>query len=1601
MGSPLSFNATESLRKKLIGRNLVPYRKPGSFTPPGGKQNYEIILDDYSVIDSPDVLIDDDVFVDGLSKLNEFGPNTDYNRNPNYSTLLPREPNKGEYGFYPQYLDAIENYSKTFQKATVVKNRYAPSNGYDLTYNITENILAKGTLQPYWEPPSFRPSSYSPYDVILQKVPTGSAGSSTLDSVSAQLSLQYLKKNLEYRVQQNVRNETIGRVALIDALRDPFNVSLLLAGKRPIIYRDWTITNNRGVVGNAVDILQKIAGTYFPVSLIPGDYFDEDVEQQNVGGVKQVIKAFKDGFSGALFGSRGSRGRTPSELFLRYTGNAQKQQLQQNLELNRYRPSYTYSTGVVGVINNIFNREDSAGNFYVGDKDRDPSTFTSPPGDLPISPTGRELNSPVYGPEFLAKDFENNIEFNNGLNGKSYEDGGGVAGGFVWTSPKYKNNAGKYASPGGDYGGSNPTFNQFSNNYTPNESTNYDLKPYSILDTTQRLIDSQPNGQKRFSHVGNAIDQVSKVFNDGYKEITKGSKVISFVDQGGIEKGQEYCRIFTKDEPYFTFANLQKRTGNIRKFAYSNLDSTYNLNIVPTESNVDKGAAEKNVKKYMLSIENLAWRTSSRFGYRVSDLPVCERGPNGGRIMWFPPYDLKYSETAKPSFNEENFLGRPEPVYTYKSTTRTGSLSFKIVVDHPSILNLVVKKKLANESDRQKVDAIINSFFAGCKEYDLYDLAIKYNTIPPDQLTWIQEIITNPNVTPEQFNEVLQTVNYQPGTISNTPGNTTDFNNYVNVAFYFDNDQPDPKTIETASRSSYDVYYNDYVSQSNIDIYKTKCAVGQSVAVTNFFNKVVIDNFAAVTKLINDLRVAFESNKVKTVTIHLTASASAPQTVDYNKILSSRRIDSIEKYLSSALPKLFDEGKIKVVSTGVGEQTTVNPKSFTGNETFGSFNCTDADTVKTGNNQSETWYSVKAMACRAGIINKITFEEPTETPAPIDTDPGEVIPNPTNKTQPKKPLAQPGRRLETGVKEGITKEIINRLMSECDYFEVLKETDPFVFDSIKEKIKYFNPVFHSMTPEGLNSRLTFLQQCTRPGDTIPTVGLDGKTVTNAARNTAFGVPPVLVLRVGDFWNSKIIPTNIDFKYESGGWDLNPEGIGLQPMIVDVTLTFNFVGGQGLKVPVDKLQNALSFNYYANTEMYDPRSDATEDTSVLDKRVVTSILGNDPTGVKNITSPPAKLGTTTIGEVLTSTTPSGTTSATTNVVGTISYAKIMDSLLTQSKEYTNSIVNFNEGIINNYNYGILQLLTTNLKYVNGKIDIYNTPLDTKIFGIPGDYQTYIDNLFNKFIDDLDNESSGFFTYVAKNLPNATKTDKTTFKNNYKNFLKTHKGNFLDQIAKTINDIQTKQQSLVYTIDSLNYVLTDNDGYIKNGEPKLYRLTHDIAMFNQMTADLTKVKEYYNDFITSLETSDVLLYDYDGSSNNGFITKTTIGNVVDQREFMIIANEIVNKSDSFISTLTINTSPNFKNIIYVYYDSLVKPAYITEIDEEKKVVQNYRTNQNNSKYLEFDAYPSGVVRTTDFTDDGVTFTNDDKTRARELFDNNNFGEKDQFNLKKIFN
>lgn len=167
-----------------------------------------------------------------------------------------------------------------------------------------------------------------------------------------------------------------------------------------------------------------------------------------------------------------------------------------------------------------------------------------------------------------------------------------------------------------------------------------------------------------------------------------------------------------------------------------------------------------------------------------------------------------------------------------------------------------------------------------------------------------------------------------------------------------------------------------------------------------------------------------------------------------------------------------------------------------------------------------------------------------------------------------------------------------RYDQEYHFYKQYMKDHPLVFDKLQEKIKYFDPAFHSMTPEGFNARLTFLHQCTRQGNTKTMSDRGGKT----ANNLAFGRPPYCILRLGDFYNQMIVIDNITFDYNvSNGlqWDLNTEGNGVQPMLCQVNIGFKFIGGGDITGPVQRLQNAMSFNYYANTSFYDNRADRAE------------------------------------------------------------------------------------------------------------------------------------------------------------------------------------------------------------------------------------------------------------------------------------------------------------------------------------------------------------------------------------------------------------------------
>ena len=175
--------------------------------------------------------------------------------------------------------------------------------------------------------------------------------------------------------------------------------------------------------------------------------------------------------------------------------------------------------------------------------------------------------------------------------------------------------------------------------------------------------------------------------------------------------------------------------------------------------------------------------------------------------------------------------------------------------------------------------------------------------------------------------------------------------------------------------------------------------------------------------------------------------------------------------------------------------------------------------------------------------------------------------------------------------EGISvkKNTVKRYDNEGEFFELLGKENPFMHHLITDKIKYFDPAYHAISPEGFNARLTFLHQCTRQGATIGNSDPNVQT----AYNLAFGRPPICVLRIGDFYYTKIVINSMTINYDDPQWDLNPEGIGVMPMFAKINLDFTFIGGSDLAGPIARLQNAVSFNYYANASVYDNRAERVE------------------------------------------------------------------------------------------------------------------------------------------------------------------------------------------------------------------------------------------------------------------------------------------------------------------------------------------------------------------------------------------------------------------------
>jgi hypothetical protein len=1540
--SPLDIGSSESFRKKCITKNLKPYGKsPRKITPP---LNYVYVQSELAVKDSPDALIDNPTLANKLYPLNRYGAEGGYKQVPDPTALLNKHSNEGEYGPFQQDARILEQALPESKKWKKV-NPY--SDGTQTVKDAGEGIIALETPkfgtgifnnQPYYK---FVPSFYNPASILLTRDPSGSDGFLSQDSFIAKLGAQRLRESFQSNIARNIRRNTLGRDNAANS-NNANNSSNTLTGTIPILAPDYRITIPNNPVPPAEDLLLRLAGSTRPTSPIPGSYFNPQINPGQPTTIQQLTNAFRPANLGILnfFNTVLGGSKTGSEIFLENTGGGQKSRLFDNINFNRYKPYYERGSfnrlegAVVGTLV-------SASNFYIGSITSDPSRILSPGGDVPVNFLGQEVQAPVYGPTEIAQLFEGpSREVRLGANGVAYSNGGGIEGGMTWVSPKFRNNAGKKVGIGGEVTEEDEDFKPSSYNNT--ESTSLVFRNNSILDNTQRIINSQPRGGRRLQHVGNAIDQVSKVFNDGYTEMTKGSRVLKYVGAIGQEVGTEYARVFAKDIPYLQYNDLQKVDGTTtegRRFAYSVLDKTYNLNIAPNKleggqdsSNLVADSANNvgYAKKYMFSIENLAWRTSNTPGFNVSELPLCERGPNGGRIMWFPPYDLKFNENISANWKPNDFLGRPEPVYTYTNTTRTGSLSWKIVVDHPSVLNVIVNKVMSNETNRTRINSMLSAFFAGALKYDLYELAKKYYTISPNELADLQQAISSKELSREQLNFAKNQVASGNDNSSNvntevaqaTPNTPTqNFEEFQNYALFFPSNSP----TTTQEGKPYNDIYDEY-NKVNFTNEESKA----------FFNVGVTANYDKIKDtFIPNLKSFLDNNPNSVVTINLEGSAVNPETDG----LSKRRIDSVVKYFSQSLElkKFIDTSRItfgtpilKVGNTDVQiKNTTTDPSS----KDFKPHTYGDCTTVADGSPENN---SAQSMACRR--VKLKTIVTTTNVPTQPNSQPSQQTNGNRQGTVPINTV--PPQELETKInsRDNITKRIVRALISECDYFETIKAETPMVYDNLKEKLKFFQPAFHSTTPEGLNSRLTFLQQCTRPGDTIPTVkqteGGSPELVYSDATNTSFGVPPVLILRVGDFYNTKIIPTSLSLTYE--GLDLNPEGIGVQPMICNVTLNFNFIGGSGLKEAVDKIQNALSFNFYANTEMWDDRADVTDDSlKVLDNEFLKLVNQPKPPTNNQVGDYNSQSNQNTIGTILSKNV------TTTEEVGTISYQTFMDRFVENSQTYFQNVINKSKDCLKQYNNAMLQQWTTQRIYGDGIFNPVPNNDKVKIFGKPDKMQDNIDKIFKELQSNIDSDKDLFIIWMKSPRCNFSEKVIRQLKKNYISYVKSKKSPFLNSITKIIQESVISQQNYLAYLgrgNTLYYGLGGStslgtDGLQEpNGNLKIYDFSGTTGVGPGTPSSITNTQaelvEDMKKIGDSLVSFNLLLeqeynFNFQGINYNGKFLYDT--NKVNDKTIFVPFNQDLNRSGDI--NFSLQQSINLRIQYFLLSDDLVDSKYET--------------------------------------------------------------------------
>jgi hypothetical protein len=469
-------------------------------------------------------------------------------------------------------------------------------------------------------------------------------------------------------------------------------------------------------------------------------------------------------------------------------------------------------------------------------------------------------------------------------------------------------------------------------------------------------------------------------------------------------------------------------------------------------------------------------------------------------------------------------------------------------------------------------------------------------------------------------------------------------------------------------------------------------------------------------------------------------------------------------------------------------------------------------------------------------------------------------------------------------------------------------------------------------------------------------------------------------------------------------DINPEGIGVQPMIANVTLSFNFVGGSGLKESVDKLQNALTFNYYANTEIYDDRADATD----LSYKVIDAeFLKLAPSNVG-----PPTINQSTPNNGQSNDKPIGT--VTSNVIsetgqtGTINYSIFMDKVVIETQSYFTNVVNKNRETVNQYNNAVRQQWMMERLYTEGNFTIEKDK-KTILFGKSSNLEKRTDEIFAQLAKDIKNDDEAFISFISDNSKQFSNKLIRQVKENYSNFVKNKRSSFQSAITNITNGMVAVQQSYIGYIGRINTITysvnpnTGTDGYQQsNGKVFSYILypTAEVDASSspatdtlvELENDVKKINSGITEFNTIVETEQEFTYSgkkYKGtlvlplpyklpsgeevfepfSVNQKYISLSpgsTFDNNVFRRVYMIVSDDVTDtkKYETFKNALIGNTlgneglegsgAKNIGDVFNEYWDKIAKPLFVEENDITKEFI-NHMEKERLKDFLKYTPFP----------------------------------------------